>query len=56
MGGRGTDLGHVEDVVESPIFYLSYLRLLEPPMSSSSKILSTTWGMLLSSGGCSSAL
>lgn len=22
--GRETDLGHVEDVLESPIFYLSY--------------------------------
>lgn len=39
------NLGHVEDVVESPTFYLSYLRLLELLMSSSSEILSTTWGM-----------
>lgn len=34
VGGRETDSGHVEDVLESPVFYLSYLRLLELVISS----------------------
>lgn len=46
MGGRETDLGHMEDVLESPAFYLSFLRLLELLIFSSSEILSTTWGTL----------
>lgn len=44
VGGRKTDLGHMEDILECPIFYLSYLRLLDL-MFFSSELLSTTWGM-----------
>ena len=44
-GGRDTELGHLEDVLETPRVYLSCLRLSELLILSSPEILSTTWGV-----------